>query len=76
MVYPLVLKAGEIVEEVPAEAGVYPKLRINSGNLIAGGAGNNLRIINGLISEYTSLVIWDQNLGTPSYWDDGLTEWT
>ena len=42
MPQPLVLRQGRVAQELPAEAGVYPKLRIVGGGLVAGGAGLDL----------------------------------
>jgi len=54
MPQPLVLRLGRIAEEIPAEAGTYPLLRLVDGRLVAGGSGINLYLSGGRISQVAS----------------------
>lgn len=71
MSYPLVLINGVISEEPFNQIGVYPRLKISTGILRAGGAGNSLYLINGSIVEVSGIV-WDSGAST---WDSGVSVW-
>lgn len=72
MAAPLVLRLGRISEELTAEVGTYPYLRMVGGLLMAGGAGNNLQIIGGTIYQIAlASLLWDK----PSAWDSGVASW-
>jgi hypothetical protein len=67
MPQPLVLRLGRIAEEIPAEAGTYPLLRLVAGRLVAGGPGADLAFVGGRIAQ--------QAVAGDSMWDSGLTTW-
>lgn len=78
MPYPLVLINGTIAEEPQDQIGVYPKLGLLNGALVA---GNNsllsLKIVGGIISQILISpggVIWDLN-SPASIWDTGSSSW-
>lgn len=78
MPYPLVLINGIISEEPQDQIGVFPKLGLLNGVLVA---GNNsllsLKIVNGVISQLISSpggVVWDLN-SPVSIWDTGGSTW-
>lgn len=70
---PLVFKNGYIQEEALVEAGVYPKVYLTNGNLVAGGSGYLLYLIDGAITQIASFegVFWD----TFAQWDGGAASW-
>lgn len=67
----LVLRQGSVAEEIPAEIGVYPRLRIVDGQWTAGGAGADLYLINGTI--YCVTTPSDLYV-EPDYWADDYAE--
>lgn len=71
MVLPLVLANGRIREESPANAGVYPRLRLVAGRLVAGGAGVDLALVQGRIVQM-AMGDWDDK---QTGWDGGASVW-
>ena len=71
----LVLRQGRISEELAGEAGVYPRLRLLAGRLMAGISGADLQIIAGRITQMPSSVPWDEPTWDAAWsvgWDDAL----
>lgn len=86
MPQPLVLRLGRIAEEIPAEAGTYPLLRMVAGRLVAGGSGLDLFFSGGRFSQTAvAPIIGDWDAGATPWdrravwldadWDSGATPW-